>query len=277
MGVGRLTRYGLPLSNVVASGTATGQVTPGRTLENYQLKLGGTSLTKAMISAFKMKANGKVIIEATGSELDKVNAYRGEGTTNATFLDVYFADYSLNNELDRMVGAFDTSVGIANITTEVTIAGATAPIITPILFESAQQKSKTGEMLPFAPLITKLLKYPFSIATGGKLPVTVPFGPNSGSIIKRLHVLHGGQMTGATVKQDGLVVHESNATENNYIATRHGRVPQTNMYTIDFVVDGDIKKALDTRDAKSLEWLFDFQAADSGSILVEYLDPLGNL
>jgi hypothetical protein len=38
-----------------------------------------------------------------------------------------------------------------------------------------------------------------------------------------------------------------------------------------------VSKALDTRDAKSLEWLFDFSAADNGTVLVEYLDPLGNL
>ena len=277
MSVGRLTRYGLPFSNVVANGTATNPITPGRTLENFQMKLGGTSLTKAMVSLFKMKANGKVIIEGTGTEIDKLNAYRGSGTTNAAFLDIYFADYSLNNELDRMVGAFDTSVGIANITTELTIAGATAPVVTPILYESSQQKLKAGEMAPFAPLISKTLRYPYAMATGGRLPVTVPFGPNNGSIIKRLHVFHGGNMTGATVKQDGLVMHESVKAENEFVQTRHGRVPQTNVYSIDFVVDGDIKKALDTRDAKSLEWLFDFSAADSGNIIVEYLDPLGNL
>jgi hypothetical protein len=49
------------------------------------------------------------------------------------------------------------------------------------------------------------------------------------------------------------------------------------MYTIDFVVEGNIRNALDTRNAKSLEWLFDFSAADTGTVYVEYLDPLGNL
>lgn len=276
MSVGKLTRYGLPFSNVVPAGTATNQVTPGRTLENFRLRLGGTTLTKAMVTQLKVKANGKVIIEGTGTDLDKMNAYRG-ATTDAAFLDVFFADYSLNNELDRMVGAFDTSLGISNITTEITTAGATAPTITPILIESAAQKAKTGEAAPFAPLISKVLRYPFNIATGGKLPVNVPFGPQSGSIIKRLHVFHGGQMTGATVKQDGLVVHESVKAENEYDQKSHGRVPQANVYTIDFVTDGDIRKALDTRDARSLEWLFDFSAADSGTVYVEYLDPLGNL
>jgi len=54
-------------------------------------------------------------------------------------------------------------------------------------------------------------------------------------------------------------------------------VPQANVYTLDFVADGAITKAFDTRDAKSLEWLFDFGGADNGTVVVEYLDALGNL
>lgn len=276
MSVGKIIRYGLPFSNVVAAGTATNNITPGRTLENFGMKLGGTALTKAMITAFRMKANGKTIVDATGTQIDKLNAYRGQ-TTDAAFLDIQFADYSMNNEVDRMVGAFDTSLGISNITSEVTIAGATAPIVTPILVESAQQKGANGEVKGFAPLISKVLKYPFNLATGGRLPVTVPFGPANGAIIKRLHVFHGGNMTGATVKLDGLVIHESITAENEYLQEKHGRTPQTNVYTIDFVLDGAIGKALDTRTAKSLEWLLDFSAADVGDVIVEYLDPLGNL
>lgn len=276
MSVGKLTRYGLPYSNVVASGVATNNITPGRTIENVRLKLGGTTFTKAMITDLKVKANGKVIVEGTGTQLDAIMAYRGK-TQAATFLELAFADYGLNNEFDRMVGAFDSSLGISNITTEVTIAGATAPTLTPILIESAQQKDRAGNAAAFAPLISKILRYPFNIATGGRLAMTVPFGPQSGSIIKRLHVFHSGTMTGATVKEDGLVVHESIAAENSQEQTQQGRVPQSNCYTIDFVVDGDVKKALDTRSARSLEWLFDFSAAGSGTVYVEYLDPLGNL
>ena len=61
MSVGKLTRFGLPFANVVATGTATNQVTPGRTLELLQLKMGGT-FTKAMITLFKLKANGRTLI-----------------------------------------------------------------------------------------------------------------------------------------------------------------------------------------------------------------------
>lgn len=275
MSVGKLHRYGLPFANVVATGTATNQVTPGRTVEVSRLKLGGT-FTKAMITMLKLKANGKVIVEGTGSDIDKINAYRGVAT-DASYLDLFMADYSLNNELDRMVGAFDTSLGISNISHEVTIAGATSPTLTQIVLESSQQKDKAGQAAAYAPLISKLLRYPYNISTGGRLPVNVPFGPQSGSIIKRLHVFHGGNMTGATVKQDGLVVHESLRLENEHEQKRFARTPQTNVYTLDFVVDGNIRNALDTRDARSLEWLFDFSAADTGTVYVEYLDPLGNL
>lgn len=275
MSVGKLVRYGLPFSNVVASGVATNQITPGRTIENVRLRLGGT-FTKAMITDLKVKANGKVILEGTGSQLDAIQAYRGR-TQNASFLELSFSDYSMNNELDRNVGAFDTSLGISNITTEVTISGATSPTLTPIIIESAAQKAPTGEMQPFAPLIAKILRYPFSIANGGRLAMNVPFGPQSGSIIRRLHVFHTGTMTGATVKEDGLVVHESVTAENQQEQQMQGRVPQTNCYTIDFCVDGDIRKALDTRSSRSLEWLFDFSAASNGTVYAEYLDPLGNL
>jgi len=276
MSVGKLTRYGLPFSNVVATGVATNQITPGRTLETLRLKLGGTSLTKAMLTLIKLKANGKAFFEASGSQIDKLNAYKGI-TADAAFLDLMFTDPKGLTELDRQVGAFDTSVGISNITGEVTITGATAPVLTPILLESASQKDRQGAAAKFAPIMAKLLRYPWNMSTGGRLPINLPFGQQNGSIIKRLHVEHTGNMTGAIVKQDGLVIHESVKAENEFEQKTWGRVPQTNWYTIDFVADGNMSKALDTRDAKSLELLADFSAADNGYVLVEYLDTLGNL
>jgi len=277
MGVGKLTRYALPYSNVVAAGTATNNVTPGRTINNMTLKLGGTALTKAMLSLIKIKANGKVIMEGTGTQLEKLNAYKGQ-PSDVGYLDLPFAERAGLTEFDRAVGAFDSSKGIANITSEVTIAGATAPTLQMILNESAQQVTAGGTPAPFSGVMAKVLRYPFAMATGGTLPITVPFGQQNGAVIKRLHIeTAAGMVTGATVKLDGLVVHESLKLENEYEQKRWGRVPQANMYTIDFMVDGNVNKALDTRDARQLEWLLTFSGADSGNVIVEYLDTLGNL
>jgi len=276
MSVGKLYRNGLPFSNVVATGVATNMVTPGKTIESIMLQLGGTSFTKAMVTMLRLKANGKTILEASGSQLAKILAYRGYAA-DAAFLEIPFEDLTGLSELDRVVGSLDTSVGIANITTEVTIAGATAPTLDSRLYETSQQKARNGGAAPYAPLMCKLLRYPFSIANGGRLPITLPFGAQNGAIIKRVHIEHGGNLTASTVKQDGLIIHEATAAQNAYEQARNGRTAQANMETIDFVLEGNIREALDTRDARSMEWLFDFSDADSGYVMVEYLDVLGNL
>ena len=74
-----------------------------------------------------------------------------------------------------------------------------------------------------------------------------------------------------------LTVMENIKAENEYQQKQLGKTPQAGIYTLDFVADGAMAKAFDTRDCKSLEWLFDFSAADSGTVIVEYLDTLGNL
>lgn len=288
---GKIIRQGLPFSNVVANGIATATITPGNTMELIRLRLGGTTFNNSHVKRIKIKANGKTIHETTGEILKTINSYRGNGDLMvetmvgstvadeilSKFLDIYFADYSQNNELDRMVGAFDTSVGIAQISAEVTIEGATAPELKMVLIESAQQKDKSGAMAPYAPLMSKILHYPVNPTTGGRVPVNLPFGPGNGSIIKRVHVFHDGSMTGAKVKVDGLEIFEQDNLENWYEQTRHGRIPQEGHFCIDFCVDGAIAKALDTRTARSIEWLFDFNGASPIDVYVEYLDPLGNM
>ena len=276
MSVGKLTRYGIDYQNVVASGTATANVTTGRTIENIQLKLGGTSLTKAMLSEVKVKANGKVIMEGSGNQLNALNAYRGH-TIDAAYLDLPFAErVAEQSKMDRIIGAFDTT-GVGTLTTEVTIAGATAPTLRNVVHESAAQRDANGQPAGMAGVLAKVLRYPWNTSAGGKLQIPIPFGPNNGAIIKRLHVFHGGNMTGIEVKQDALTIHESLKADNEYEQKRWGRVPQTNCYTVDWILEGNMDRALNTRDARTIEILPTFSAADSGVVLVEYLDVLGNL
>lgn len=271
MSVGKLLRLGLPFSNVVANGVATAQVTPGRTIHRIILKLGGTTFTKAMISLLKVKANGKVVFEGSGTQVDKLQTYRGI-TANAAYLSLDFSELRGRDLLDQFIGAWDTSQGIANITLEVTIAGATAPTLEHYLVESGKQNE------PYAPVMHKLLRYPFNTATGGKLPIVLPFGAQNGAVIKRAHFENtGGFMTALTVKQDGLVIHESIKAVNEFVQNEHQRTPQANIYSCDFIVDGNQNQALDTRGARSMEWIPEFSAADSGYVMVEYYDTLGNL
>lgn len=277
LSISKLYRKGYPFANVVASGVASNMIVPGKTIESIMLELGGTSLTKAMITNIELKANAKTILRSTGAQLAKILAYRGYAA-DAAFLELPFEDLTGTTEFDRVVGSLDTSMGIENLTTEITIAGATAPALTSRLYESAAQKDRTGNAAPFAPLMAKLLRYPFSVANGGQLPFTLPFGKTNGAIIKRVHIENTGNLTDMMVKQDSQIIFEASRAQNEHEQLRNKRVPQgATFQTIDFVLEGNVKDALDTRDARTMEWLFDFSAADNGFVLVEYLDVLGNL
>lgn len=275
MSTGRIFRNALPLANVVASGVATGVIDRGATLEDYQLRLAGTALTKAMLSLIRIRANTKTIVEATGSQLDKVLNYRGH-TADAAYLNVPFYDRSGQTEFDRMVGALDTTQGIESLTSEITIAGATAPIMDAVLIESAAQKNAAGEVAPFAPVIAKLLRVNYNAAAGGKISIPLPFGPANGALVKRIHI-ENTNVTGVTVKENSVVIHESLKLRNEFTQKQFGRTPQANLYTVDFVLDGNMRKAWDTRNARTVELILDLSAADNGFILLEVLDTLGNL
>lgn len=270
MSIRKIQRLSYPFANVAASGWATAEIVPGRTIERIVLKLGGTALTKAMLSMVRIKANGKVFFEGSGTQIDKLNTYRGI-TADAAYLPIDFTELRGRDKLDQMIGAFDTSKGIGNITIEVQIAGATAPTLEAYVIESGAQSDA------YQPIMHKVLRYPFSTSVGGKLPISLPFGQN-GAVIKRIHFDTAGDlMTELTVKQDGLVIHESVLALNEFLQGEMARVPQANWYTADFIVDGNQANAWDTRDARSIEVIPTFSAAESGYVLVEYYDTLGNL
>lgn len=276
MSVGKLLRKGLPFANVTASGTATAQVMPGRTLEGIELSLGGTTFAYSHITLIRIKANGKTFYEATGVQADKINKFNGL-LYAATLLPIMFVELMGRDLVDEMIGAFDTSNGIANITLEVTISGATAPTLDMYLIESAPQAGQVS------PVMSKVLRYPFAVAAGGTISIPLPFGGVNGAVIKRLHVEHGviNNVSACTIKENGVVVHESikaiNDAHNTLFRSINQVAATPYWYSVDMMADENVKNAMDTRTDRSLELLPTFLAADSGFIVVEYLDTLGNL
>lgn len=77
MAIGKILRKGLAFSNVVASGVASCLLPIGRTIERITLAMGGTTFNATHITSLRLRANGKVIIDLTGPELLKINAFRG--------------------------------------------------------------------------------------------------------------------------------------------------------------------------------------------------------
>lgn len=275
MSVGKIVRPALPLSNVAANNTATGQITPGRTIEGIILKCGGTFDVQTHISLVRIKANGKTIIEGTGAQLSALDEFRGS-THSDTYLHIDFTESRKGRDfLDQMVGAWDTSLGVANITIEVTIGAATSPTLVVYTVESAPQAANEASR-PYAGMMHKVLRYPWSIAAAGAQNIPLPFGPVNGAIVKRLHITHAN-LTQAVVKQDSVVIFDALLADAQFINTQYRSVNQSGILTLDFMPDGNMKNALDTRTARSLELQATLSGADSGFVIAEYLDNLGNL
>jgi hypothetical protein len=277
MSVARITVNGQDFANVAAGGVATANITPGNSLDKAVLNLGGTTMTKALIETLKLMWNGRPIWELSGTQLDKINAYRGK-SADAAFLTLPFADETGLTEIDRAIGAFDTSLGTQTLQISAKIgAGASAPTLSHQLYQSPPQRNKAGVPAEFAGLVTKFLRYNWDKSVGGTLSVPLPFGEKQGAVIKRLHIEHGGYVTGVTVKESSNIIHESTKAKNEFSQKEWGRVPQANWYTVDFVEDGNMMKAWDTRNVRSLELIPTLSQADSGYVIVEYLDRIDNL
>lgn len=82
-----------PFNNVVASGIANCDLNPllGTTLEEIHLGLGGT-FTKAMITLIQLKANGKVVFETTGTNLDLAENFKNYTAADAARLTISFME-----------------------------------------------------------------------------------------------------------------------------------------------------------------------------------------
>jgi len=257
----------LPFTNVVANGVATVSLPVGMSYNRILLQLGGT-FTKAMITDIKVRLNGKVIFQNTGSRLDLINTYRKRGVS-ANFLVIDFVEPGAKDMAEQYIGNINTAQGVSSLTMEVTIAGATSPTL-----------DSWAEVGPPAPLgvVSKQLLFTTSFGGSGKFPFKLIDVANRGAIVKRVHFAHGGNVQALEVKKNGIVIHDNVTTAvNNFYQADYGKTAQTNLYTYDPCVDDNYTNAVKTQDMVSLEFNLTTGAADTVTAVIEVLDLLGNM
>lgn len=260
--------------NVVANGIATCDLNGllGYTIERLILQLGGTALTKSMLTSIQLKANGKIIYDTTGARLDARNQYRGI-TANAGFLTIDFAEIRAKTELGQNLGDIDTTQGISNLKLEVTIAGATAPTLTGWAEVAAPQLDPAQAAT--RGLIAKVHSTTITIGAAGTFSLAVPhLAPSDGgSIFKRI-AFFSSNMTGLVIKKSGIVIEDSVKALNDYNQTEYRKVPQAGLWVCDFIIDDIQSQVLNTRNAQTMEVLGTFSAGETITIEAELLEPL---
>jgi hypothetical protein len=194
----------VPFTNVVASGVATVSLPIGMSFNRILLELGGGAFTKAMITDIKVRLNGKVIFQNSGSRLDLINTYR-KRAVSASYLVVDFTEPDAKDMAEEYLGNLNTAQGVSSLTMEVTISGATTPTL-----------NSYSEYGPPAPLgvLAKQLLFTTSFGGAGKFPFKLIDVANRGAIIKRVHFAHGGNVQALEVKKNGVVIFDNITTHS---------------------------------------------------------------
>lgn len=259
------TRRELNMMNVTPGATATLVLPLGMTYERLMLRLAG-GLTKAHLTAIRIRANSKVVHECSALQLEQMNNYT-KMYSDPKFLAIDFSELRARDQPGQSIGAIGTLGGMKQLVLEIEISAAAPAGIKLDVFSQV-----TGpKQLDF---MNKLIRYPANLAAG-KSPVVLPFGPN-GSVIKRIFVF-SQYMTDLEIKKNGVTIHSSDKDVIEFWQKENDCVPQPGMYVFDPMVDKNATDMLRTDDAQTFEFIVNLSQSEAITVFVEYIDRLENL
>lgn len=273
-----------PVANGVRSTTQVQrwQMTLGRVVLAF---LGTNSITKATISEIVVKIGARVVFgPISGTELDKLNKHRGV-FDQSDRLTIDFMERDALSVVGKEVGGIDLpALGNEDVFIEVVnTAAAGTPALyalggfTALQFDPRRPSSE-GQ------LIKKVLAY--QVPTSGGTAIT--WMPDfKGAIVQRIHFGYtgtdwtasaDGNLLTVEAKKNGVAVWDRlSCRDNRFILQEHQKVPQSKWYSLDFVHDNVQGAALNTLDARSLEFNLALTATDTVRAIVECLDVPSNL
>lgn len=192
-----------PIQNVAANQTCVlPQVPHGMTYLSLILELGGTTMTKALLTGIRSRINGKQFVDVTGAHLDKQNLYKTK-TANAAYCSLDFAERKARTIIGEEIGAIDTSVGVDTFDFEFDIGAATAPTLAAhAMIAPPKQILINGQPNQNKRTISAILKKVHSLSGAANHNVMMPLGSRLGGLIKRVH-LHHAYVTAVEVRKDG--------------------------------------------------------------------------
>ena len=333
------------------------------TLNRIKLKLGGTSLTKAMLTRIRLKIGTKPVWECTGARLDQIQKYKGI-RAHDKFVVLDFNEPGAPDIVGKEIGGYDMSQLNDDLYLEIDVTGATAPTLkAKAFFTPPQDNPLVLKLIPISRYMGAVGKSNFefdakgalikrmfffyagtdwsgvatsaalgtntgngvmgavTVAAGAKVGthkiVIVEPGTNVGTFIHEdpdgmivgkgvvASAYSGGGLSftladGAAdfvsgdgfvitvadrdanlseveVRKNGLTVWQATCQDARFIQQEYGRVPQSQCYVYEPIVDNNQSGALVTADAEALEFLMTLAAADTITAYAEVIDQPGNL
>ncbi|MGH9483758.1 MAG: major capsid protein P2 [Terriglobales bacterium] len=284
----RFLRHLEPFVNVVGTGRAVGNSTLvlGNIIERIYLVLGGTTFTKAMISALRVKLNGKVTFgDISGTNLDLLQTYQ-LGNTGVGFLTLDFVEPDSKSMQGELLGAIDTNAaGVNNFVVEADIAGATAPSLDwwAQLRDVDSISPANGFNPNLRPLLRALISTTLTSTAAAEQQYSINAGSGGNSLIKRL-VIYSTILTQLRVKRNSLDVYGGdpvNIALAAWMQADYGKHPQANMYVVDWLMDGNQSDTVVTRNPDgtlaNFQWLLTASGAGTFTVYADVYSILAGI
>lgn len=227
-----------------------------RSVHAIVLELGGTAFTKAMITNLRVRLDGKDVINGiTGTQLQTLNSY--EGLTDETnYLVIPFGDFTARTIRGQHLGDLDLSVYRKPLEIEVTIAGATAPTLVAHASHNVPKALMgigfdAAEAAQLRSLIRTVIQ---PAAAVSRTSYGISLGGSPGARLRRFAFFHSN-LTSVDYKKGSFTKHDDVSTAlNNAMLKQFARVPQSGLYVLDRIADGNQGEAETTVDADGRPW-----------------------
>lgn len=229
---------------------------------NYDATV-GDEFDSSHITGVRLILNGTAIVDVKGSDLELIEKYEGQPGSNG------YLTLSLREIVAKSFDGYNLT-GLVTLpgdalSLEVDIANAKATSGDPTLKGFAV----TSPARTVRRVVPTLKRFSFANSATGDFEITtLPKGPH----IKRMHFL-SANMSALKVFRNNFKHYDLTKTREEYLAGRYDRVPQTNTFHFDPIVDGwALAKMFGTAGATSLVFNCTMTGTGSVPVLVEALE-----
>jgi len=213
----------------------------GYSLHGLIFERGGTTFTNAHLSNIRVRLDGKDVVNSmTGAKLVDLNEYDGlVDVTNYTTL--FFGDPSARTIRGQHLGDIDLDIYSKPLTIDVDVGAATAPTLQMYALVSVPKRAmgigfSDAEAASFRALIPTTIQ-PAAAVTRNSYGLSL--GSAAGALLRRAAFFHTNLTKVEFKKQSLTKWDDATIALNAAIQQQYARTPQSGLYMLDRVFDGN--------------------------------------
>lgn len=228
----------------------------GYSLHGIVLERGGTTFPQTDISNVRVRLNGKdVVDQLSGAQLHAMTDYEGmPDVTNYDF--IFFGDPAARTVRGQHLGDIDCSIYDYPLTLEVDIGAATAPTLQAYALVGVPKLQMGIGYTPQQAAIIRAL--PRTViqpsAAISRKTFGVSIGSSAGARIRRVWFFNTN-LTSVDFRKQSLIKWDNAASPlNSAIQQQYVRTPQSGLYVLDRIMDGNQGEAETTVSPDGKQW-----------------------